>query len=498
MRAWSPWASPLVPSLALALAMSMSMSMSATLMLGCGGDAAVPAQPVRVSAEVSPRIANVVKVRWSTSGPTIGYVEYGVSKNLGSHTPIETTPGKEHEATLLGLRTDTEIFYRVVTWETSLSGSAAGTSGIAKIRTGPLPVGLPKLTVTGTGQTGFVVTPILGATKAVLILDSDGEIVWYHCIGKNAADEPDCAAPEVPGAERLEAYRARISKDGKSVLYNYAKIQGDPSPNSQIVRVPLDGTEPTSIPVPLLAHDFVEHDDGTLAALVFEDRLFEGTTRFRGNRIVEIAKDGTERTAWTSWNCFDPAVIKGDDLMLGWTFTNALDLDPTGAAYYVGMRHFSSIAKVNRESGMCEWVLGVGASTFTFADGSAKFLHQHQFHIQGNRILVLDNDGMGGRMSRVLEYELDFTAMRATQVWSYNPTPPVFAFVLGEVMRIPDGSVFVNWCSGGQMELLDAAGTQLWKLNSNAGTVFGFHTLATDLYAAGGGAVAALIPTGGP
>jgi hypothetical protein len=467
----------------------------AAVAAGACGDSGGPARPSAVSVKVSPHVATVLEVSWSTAGPTIGYVEYGPTSSLGSRTAIETAPVREHKVLVLGLRGDTEYFYRVATWEDTMSGSAAGASPIAKVRTGPLPTGVPNLTKTGSGHTGFIVTPLLGGTRAAVILDSDGEIVWYHCIAKNAEGQPDCAAPEVPGEERLEAYRARISRDGKSVLYNYAKISGEPSQSSALVRVSLDGAEVSSIAVPLLAHDFVEHADGTLATLTFEDRTFEGM-RFRGNQIVEIAPDGARRTAWTSWNCFDPAVIKGDDLMLGWTFANALDLDLAGDAYYVSLRNFSSIAKIDRATGACQWVLGVGASTFTFAEGSARFLHQHQFHIRGNRILVMDNDGMGGQKSRLMEYELDFTAMQARQIWSYLPTPSVYAFVLGEPIRLADGGVFVNWSAAGQMEHLDKDGAQIWKLNSGVGTVFGFNTLAGDLYAAGGGTVAALTAGG--
>jgi len=420
----------------------------------------------------------VVTVTWTTDEPTTGYVEYGPTRDLGSQTALEAAPVKAHTAILLGLHAETEYFYRVVT-----SGAAA--SALAKVRTNPLPLGLPELTVSGTGLDGFVVVPILGATRAVLMLDHEGKIVWYRCVPKNDLGQPDCQAQEAAD-KKLEAYRARLSRDGKSVVFNAAKISGEPSQVSELVRVSLDGAETTSIPIPLLAHDFVEHPDGTLAAITFEDRDFEGT-RFRGNTLIEVAPDGTKRTVWTSWNCFDPAVIKGEDLPLGWTFANALDFDPAADAYYMSFRNFNSIAKVNRTTGACDWVLGANGATLTFATGSARFLHQHQFHVHGSKLLVMDNDGMGGRTSRLIEYELDLVAKQATQIWTYVANPPVYTFVLGEPSRLADGRTFVNWSAAGQMELLAADSTQQWKLNTSAGTVYGFHTLARDLYAPGGG-----------
>jgi len=185
---------------------------------------------------------------------------------------------------------------------------------------------------------------------------------------------------------------------------------------------------------------------------------------------------------WNAWDCFDPAVDKSDAIEQGWTFANALDYDPVDDVYYLGMRNFSSIARINRQTRACEWVMGLSGATLTFAQGAPRFLHQHQFQVRGNRILVMDNDGSPGNESRVLEYELDLVAKTATPVWSYVSTPTVYTFVLGEPIRFDDGGTFINWSAAGQMERLDPTGTRVWKLNTAAGFVFGFHTLAASLY----------------
>jgi hypothetical protein len=426
------------------------------------GDSVDPRRPAEVVAEVSPQISTVINVSWRTDEDAIGYVEYGTTEALGLTTPLEETATREHRVSLLGLQSDTQYYYRVVTWD----GDDAARSALSSLRTGNLPLGLPALTRTGEGHDQFTLVPILGGTTAVTILDQAGEIVWYH------TDDRE-----------LDFYRARLSRDGTSVIYNAATVSGDPADNSELVRVSLDGSSTSSVPVPLLAHDFVELEDGTLAAIAFEYRDFEGQP-LRGNKLVEIAPDGTQTTVWSAWDCFDPAEELGDDPAQGWTFANALDYDPGEDAYYVGMRNFSSIAKVNRASGECEWVLGLYASTFDFASGSALFLHQHQFQVRGNRILILDNEGSPSDISRVLEFELDVEAQLATQVWSYVSNPSVYTFVLGEPIRFDDGGTFINWSAAGQMERLTAGGEVSWKINTGAGYIFGFSTLAPSLYPA--------------
>jgi hypothetical protein len=251
--------------------------------------------------------------------------------------------------------------------------------------------------------------------------------------------------------------------------------------------------------VPLLAHDFVELPpgtegaaDGTLAAIVVEYRDFEGT-QLRGDQIVEVSPDGELATVWSAWDCFDPAEWMGDSPELGWTFANSLDYDRFDDVYYLGMRNFSSIVRIDRQSGACEWVLGLSASTLEFAEGSQRFLHQHQFDVFDVRsgeetfphLLVLDNEGASGDRSRVMEYELDLEAGVATEVWSYLPEEELYSFVLGEPNRLRDldGGTFVNWGAAGQLERLNDAGERIWKANLPIGYIFGFHTLADSLYA---------------
>ena len=230
---------------------------------------------------------------------------------------------------------------------------------------------MPPLTRVGDGHQGFTVVPVLGGdTTAVTIINADGKIVWYH------TDDRD-----------LQFYRARLSVDGKNLIYNAANISGAPSEASELVRVALDGTSTSSIAVPLLAHDFVEHADGTLAAIVVEYRDFQGT-QLRGDKIVEIAPErNPDRRCGARGTASIPPCARATTSAQGWTFANALDYDPADDVYYLGMRNFSSITRINRQTRACEWVLGLSGATLTFAPGAARFLHQHQFQVRGNRIL---------------------------------------------------------------------------------------------------------------
>src|SRR5690606_11480899 len=276
--------------------------------------------PEAIVATVSPTMPTVVHVTWTTARPATGVVRYGTGGALTHATPASVTPSTEHRHTLLGLRADTDYTFQVVVDEDA-------TSEPQIVRTGPLPTGTPQFVVEGTGHDGFVVVPMIGAATRVVILDAEGHIVW----SREVTNEHD-------------VYRARLSVDGASILYNAATVSGDPTADTRLVRVALDGSAETSIPMPLLAHDFVEHPDGTIGAIVVEYRDVDGVS-VRGDQIVEVEPTGEVTPVWSAWDCFDPADETGDDIEHGWTFANAIDYDPVERVYYLGMRNFSSIAK---------------------------------------------------------------------------------------------------------------------------------------------------------
>ena len=464
-------------------AASAAALICAALCLSCGPTEDLSTNPTDVRAEVSELVTTVVNVHWKTGTPSIGYVEYGPTEDLGMTTPMGSEQATTHEQILLGLEADTLYYYRVVTW-----GDDAGRSEMTSFRTGYLPPSLPELELTGSGHDEYVIVPLLGTERSVVIINPQGKIVWYY-------DDPET---------EYEHYRARLARDGTGVIYNATEMTPDPVMDSEIVKVSFDGRERTSIPIPHLAHDFVEHADGTIGALVLHDYVVDGRM-IRGNRIIEVDPDGNETEIWASANCFDPDLDPGDEMdigdALGWTFTNALDFVASGGSdgsgvYYVSARNLSTIARVDRATGRCDWTFGSTASaTIGFDIAADVFLHEHQFKVfekncptgaafRECRILVMDNEGsVTGQESRLLEYSLDFETGVATQVWSYMSDPPAYTWVLGEVERYSNGDTFVNWSTAGSMERVNESGELLWKLRSKLGTAFGFNGLAKTLQA---------------
>ncbi len=405
-----------------------------------------------VTATVSDDIVTVVTVDWTTDEEVDSYVRYGV--DLEHQTPVSN--GTEHTVPLLGLTGSTELSYQVV-----IDGDEPVEGPVESVTTGDLPNDLPAFTTDGGSAGAYMSVPVVGGVTAPVILTPEGEVTWYWF------DE-----------RGLDVYRAFPSGDGTGVYYNAASVSGDPSEASELVHVTWDGGTETTIEVPLLAHDFVEHADGTLGMIVVEYREGEDGEEVKGDQILEIAPDGTQTVVWSAWDCYDPAVHEGDDS--GWTFANALDWDEDEQVYYISFRSQSTITKVNRETGACVWAAGESGDI----ELDEEYEHQHQFQVLESSLLVFDNDGAGNATSRVMEYSLDVEGGEFQEIWSYQSDPPVYSFVLGDVNRFDGGDTLVTWSVAGQIERVGSGDDPevQFKLNGALGDAFAFNTVLDSLY----------------
>jgi hypothetical protein len=419
------------------------------LLVACAADEA-SLEVTDVTLTPSAHIVTVATLTWTTSAPTRGRVRFGTAERELT-SPLEEVATTSHRAVLVGVPAESKV-----AWTIEDEGGQSLESGTWT--TGILPNTLPSVTSDRGTMDRFAVTTLLGASNAVIILSPEGRVVWYH-----------------PNESGLDAFRARLRRDGTGIVYVVGDVSGDPSPDSRVVSVSWDGSTTTELAAPYLAQDFIERDDEHIVALAADVR-----DEVKGNSLVDIAPDGSSESVWDTWDCFDPASRPGNDPTLGWTWTNALDHDEATDEYIVSIRNFSAIVRVDVDARACGTTLGGESSSYTI-DG-ARFLHAHQFDWVDQRVLVFDNDGAGGNRSRALEYALDDDAGVATEVWSYMPDPSVFSFVLGDVARYDD-STLVTFSVAGQIDRVDDSGALMFRATTPVGHVLGYTTLHTELAA---------------
>lgn len=80
---------------------------------------------------------------------------------------------------------------------------------------------------------------------------------------------------------------------------------------------------------------------------------------------------------------------------------------------------------------------------------------QHRFEFCDDRLLVFDNNP--SNVSRVMEHTLSDKGV----VWSHIPDPRLEVYALGDVQRMDDGAMLINWSTAGRLKLVSAEGERL-------------------------------------
>ncbi len=420
-----------------------------------------------LEAEVSEVVTTVVTVRFSVDVSEVdaARIEFGPTGDCGRTANALPTGDGGYEAVLLGLKPATEVFLRAavdVHERTSRSALVSAT-------TGDLPVDLPEIDLAAqdpdAALDGYLLTSIVSAPSWPVVLDADGDVVWWHRV--DATWTPSF----IP--------RLRLGADGRTFVYlaTPEPVEEDDPKHNVLVRVSADGIDQEIVDVEHAHHDFVVLDDGALGLVENDTREVDGEP-VDGDRIVELAPDGTRHEVFTVWDHLQYEPYEGPIPMVGWTHANAIDL--VGDIYYLSLHNLDAIVAVDRDTGDLLAQAGGEGGDYALPDGSTHlFDWQHQFQVLDDGLLVFDNGPFLAPESRLVEYALVDGA--AEVVWDHRADPALYVYVLGDVTRLPDDTTLATWSSAGRIEQVDPTGATLLQLDLPLGAGFGYTEWVDDL-----------------
>lgn len=429
--------------------------MSLLLLIACGNRSIVDAQ-------LSPTIASVIQLNWQNPEALQTYVRFGLEDELIHQSPV--SPAQiDAEVFLLGMPASTEVFYEVI--------NATDESVIADghITTGSLPKAFRPFDIQnngGPGWTGYLVSNVMGSTDGPIIIDNEGNIVWWF---------DDTAGWGVTGA--------RLSHDHQWVIYlNQYRQQG---PNiGELVKVSIDGKTVQRWELPGIHHDFVELPDGSITVMSEVIRLWEDRET-TGDVLLNVQEDGTFTEVWNIFRDLPEAnwsTDREDDGSDDWSHGNAIDYDINEEDYLISFRNFSTILDIDAASRQRQWALGGQLSDYTITgDEQGQFNKEHQFERLEDGILVFDDGDPSRGWSRAVEYQFDGTV--AEESWEYIPEPKVQSLVLGDVHRLENGNTLITFSIAGQIDVVNPQKELLWRLNSPLGYAIGYGDRVDSLYA---------------
>lgn len=433
-----------------------------SLLLACAPDADCDdALYCDVPAVRREDVPTVLTVSWSSAEATTGRVRFGRSEgDLAYATAPDAEATTQHQHHLVGMPSNTEVYFQV--------SDDLGSSPVLSATTGGLSPDLPQLDVQGSaGLGGFVVVPLEGSLWGPVILDPEGNIVWWH-----------------EATTDFAVTRAYLSHDRTAVLYNESNDRGDDYAEMEegyVVRVPLDGSGAERLPFPYLTHDFVELPGGELVGVARHQAEVDGVA-YLGDKLVERGLDGSFTDRWSSFDDFDPVATGADAVRGTWTHANAVDYDEADDSLLVGLRNFASIVRVSRQSSDVTWSFGglVGEVRPSADEGGRDTYHQ--FVVDADRVLAFDNGGEGRGYSRLVEYDLASGALETPLTWQWTDDPVTYVPVLGDVNVVGDDDVLASLSLEGQLVRVNRDGEVVCRVASEIGYGLGYAQVVDSLY----------------
>ncbi len=428
-------------------------------LLGCGSSVS--------GLEVSrhPDFPTLLEVSAELRGGGPLLVRYGEDGRLDRDLRSEGVGGLQ-TLSLLGLPESTEVRVQACPVGREDSESACEET---TVETGPVPGKVaPFELVSGEAEDGpgFVLTSVITGDEgesSVQILDGLGRPTF--------ALEPEWGFSPT----------ARFDVNGLDLLLLITSK--DHVEDAVIRRQPLDGGASADIPAPYAHHDFVQHEDGTLAWIAAELQVVDGEDVV-GDQIVERAPDGTERVVWSAFDWLEVERNAGWDLEqypfgVDWTHGNGLSYDPVEGAYTLSLYYHRAIVKVDGSTGEMLWMLGGESSDFVLED-EAVFGPQHAPGLtEDGRVTVFDNGGSSG--SRLLALDLDEGAGTASTAWIFQPDDGRRNLLLGDNNPQPDGSILATWGEHGEVSRV-VDGEIVWELDCGQPGVVGQISARESLY----------------
>lgn len=159
------------------------------------------------------------------------------------------------------------------------------------------------------------------------------------------------------------------------------------------------------------------------------------------------------------WRAFDHMDIEdtfmpGENVLtsnnIRFPHMNAIDIDEDGHIL-LSSRHASEVTKINRQTGEIIWRLGGENNQFTFINDPLQGPeNQHDIRAVGNgRYTVFDNGKEHNpSIARGVEWELDTENMTATLTWEYRQENGKYSTHMGSHQRLSNGNRLINWAVG--------------------------------------------------
>lgn len=424
-----------------------------------------------VTVEVSATaMGNVPRLSWESSEIVATRVRFTNGDELTRETAVSAA-ATTHQALLVGILPSVDFTWEILEVDGEVERCvASGTSA-----NGALPAGVPEVSasVGAGGAAGLTVAPVFAGAPLtenwLVIFDEQGRVVWAH-------------DADASGGGAVFVSTAAFANDGSGVLYNAAAVSADTP--GWIANVSFDGAFRKLAEVDGLHSDFVEMDQGRIAALTWEVRDV-GELRLLGDHVVVIEADGTARSIWNSFDSV-PFIEEGhwttgfyvpDPTVADWSHVNSVSWNAVADALMVTMTAQNAVAKIDAETGETTWLYGDDVGSFAGTQGLTAAPHSAELLDDGHVLVFNRGDFLTDPVnacSWASELAVDEASDTIIEVARWESPACTLVTYLGAARRLPGGVTMVDWTTAGRIDQLTAADEAAWSVSLSAGHAFGF------------------------
>ncbi len=392
----------------------------------------------KLASDVDPNAPTTVGiVTWSSNMSTItrAHIDFGLDTTYGMTAPVELG-GQPYRTLLLGMKPARSYHFVVVAED----GARTFVSSDHVIRTGaPVPADLtatPAFHVVNAAARapGFIITSFWSGAGAEvpIILDADGEVVWWYAGG------PPAIA------------RARLSADGKNMWMTVPSVTTSPQ-GRPLQRVSMDALDGETYSRAFTTHDITPVHDDVMAYIDYDDSKCAS--------IFEIDSSGTTKLVFDSTPVVDQANCHGNSVRYSaprdeYAFSDA-DQD---------------VFMIDRATGSVKWRLSEQVPGGNAAWGG----RSHGTYLLSDSILIYANFGAPNYLAAAIEYSLS-----GAELWRFDTG--LNAAYMGDVQRLPGGNTLITHGPPSEIQEVDPMGNVVLTIDGE-GRPFGYAEWRTTLY----------------
>ncbi len=417
-----------------------------------------------LTATLHETYGSVVVVTWTQDAAASVHFEFSVDDGVWLTSPVRALEAGEHQEHLYGVPLDMDVTWRLVV----SGGDAPSATADQVIRTGPLPPGLPVVTVEVSDPAGWdadgapylfttLATPVWGDPFWVLILDRQARTVWAE-----------------RSAFKHISMHSRVARDGRSLLIDQNSFWATfDLEDAWVDQKTLDGTLLHSFATPGAHHPFTDMPDGSIA--------YGLLTGWYSPEVINVVKQ--DGTVTTLWECDDWMDSVG---FFGICTSNTLNYDEATDRFLFSFYSLDAIVEIDGTSGVATRWFGDVEGAYAFDPHDSQFWWQHGGVMTPDGTLLTSSDlAPAGIETIVREYEIDDANKTLREVWSFGVGDGIYGEEMGEAVRLPNGNTWHNYGALARLRETKPDGTVVWDLEWVSDAIGRTMPIA-DLYSLGG------------